>query len=64
MRTIDMHCDTLSELLVIEPGETVEESNHLCVDVERDAARPSMLAVFCLLCKKYRMESGMQDIKK
>ena len=31
---IDMHCDTLSELLVTEPGETVEK-NHLCVDVER-----------------------------
>lgn len=41
---IDMHCDTLSELLVTEPGETVEK-NHLCVDVER-MRQTSMLAEF------------------
>ena len=49
---IDMHCDTLSELL---SAETLEE-NSLCVDRKR-MEQTKMLAEFFLLSKKCEVKN-------
>ena len=50
MKWIDMHCDTLSEIIKIkEKDKNTEESlyrNHLCVDVERLRQTDSLAQFF------------------
>ena len=56
---IDMHCDTLSELL---SAETLEE-NSLCVDRKR-MEQTKMLAEFLHVLYVYQMESGKKHTRR
>lgn len=51
---IDMHCDTLSELL---SAETLEE-NSLCVDRKRMEQTKMLAEFFCMFCMCTRWKVG------
>ena len=57
---IDMHCDTLSELL---SAETLEE-NSLCVDRKRMEQTKNAGGIFLHVLYVYQMESGKKHTRR